>query len=85
MIETEDKCLTSLLGQQQSVIRRAIEKQDLQTISGEHDRLLGTDSEPGQLPLKFKFTYAAEDNDDERTSPIPLPEPPIIQPPSTEG
>ncbi len=78
MIETEDKCISKLLGKTQTVIKRAIEADSIMTLFREHDRLLGAEAEAGQLPSKFNFKYGSTSGSS--TAPIPLPEPPKAEP-----
>ena len=76
LIETEDKCISRLLGGPQVTIRRAIERTNLAALSDEHNRLLGDETNPGLLPSKFTFDYNTTPNGTKRTAPIPLPEKP---------
>jgi len=70
LVETEDKCISRLLGTQLTV-RRAVERKDMQTILAEHDRLLGS-----ALPTTLKFDYSTTPTGPKRTAPLPLPDPP---------
>lgn len=78
MVETEDKCITKLLGRAQTAIKRAIEANDIVALLREHNRLLGNETSAGQLPLKLNFDYGS--SGDSSTAPIPLPEPPKAEP-----
>jgi hypothetical protein len=71
LVETEEKCVSRLLGQPQATIRRAVERDSMTALSDEHNRLLGAETTPGQLPSKLGFDYGSN-----RTAPIPLPDPP---------
>lgn len=71
IVEIEDKCISKLLGQMQTAMRRAVESEDITTLLREHDELLGSKTEAGQLPLKLRFEYTGGS----RTAPAPLPEP----------
>ncbi len=71
LIETEDKCISRLLGQPQTTIRRAVERDSTTALSEEHNKLLGDETTAGQLPSKLGFDYGSN-----RTAPIPLPDPP---------
>jgi hypothetical protein len=71
LVETEEKCVSRLLGQPQTTIRRAVERDSMTALSDEHNRLLGAETTPGQLPSKLGFDYGSN-----RTAPIPLPDPP---------
>jgi len=70
LIETEEQCLSKLLGGTQTGIRRALEAGDLNALQAEHDRLLGGANQPGALPGRFSFDYG-----NSRTTPLALPEP----------
>ncbi len=72
LIETEEQCLSKLLGGTQTGIRRALEAGDLNALQAEHDRLLGGSSQPGVLPARFNFSYGTGAG---RTAPLALPEP----------
>jgi hypothetical protein len=74
LIDTEEKCLTRLLGTPQTTIRRAIEAGDLAALQTEHDRLFGTESSTGAIPAKFNFNYGQPGQN--RTAPPVLPDPP---------
>ena len=76
LIEIEEKCVSRLLEQPQSAIRRAIERDSLPTVLEEHNRLLGAETTPGQLPSRLGFDYGTTSNGTKRTSPVPLPDPP---------
>jgi len=78
IIEIEEKCITRLLSlsRSQGTLRRAIERNDLAALSGEHNKLLGDETSTGQLPSKLNFDYSTSPNDPKRTAPIPLPEKP---------
>ena len=73
LIETEEQCLSKLLGGTQTGIRRALEGGDLNALQAEHDRLLGSTSQQGALPAKFNFNYGT--GGATRTAPLALPEP----------
>ena len=80
MVETEDKCISRLLGSPQLTIRRALERQNVQAVLAEHDRLLGSATTPGQLPTALKFDYGTNPTEPKRTVPLPLPDPPANPP-----
>jgi hypothetical protein len=75
LVETEDKCVSELLGVPQSTMKRAIERDDYSGLLQEHDRLLGSTSGAGQLLVKLKFDYGPNSGDN-RSAPLVLPEPP---------
>lgn len=76
LVEIEDKCLGRLIGKPQTTIKRAIERNNVTTLIAEHNRLLGDETTPGQLPLKLGFDYSTTTTGSKRTAPIPLPNPP---------
>jgi len=79
LIEIEDKCISRLMGGTQATtrtIRRAIERDNMQALSDEHNKLLGDETTAGQLPSKLGFDYSTTPNGPKRTTPIPLPEKP---------
>jgi len=75
LVETEDKCISKLLGRSHTVIKRAIEQNDETALKQAHNRLLGDKISAGELPLKLKFDYGAASGI-KSTSPLELPEPP---------
>ncbi|MHC4555835.1 MAG: hypothetical protein ACYTFW_12500 [Planctomycetota bacterium] len=72
LVEIEEKCIGRLLDRPQLTIRRAIERKNMTAILDEHNRLLGDETTPGQLPAKFGFDYTTSTTGPKRTSPIPL-------------
>jgi hypothetical protein len=79
LIETEDKCLSKLLGASQGAIRKAVEaNNDPKPLQAEHDRLFGGGGQPGVFPAKFSFTYGADGQS--LPAPLPLLDPPTRQP-----
>lgn len=76
LVEIEDKCLGRLIGKQQTTIKRAIERNMVTALIAEHNRLLGDETTPGQLPLKLGFDFGTTTDGSKRTAPIPLPSPP---------
>jgi hypothetical protein len=78
IIEIEEKCVTRLLGlnRSQGTLRRAIERNNIATLSDEHNKLLGDETSTGQLPSKLGFDYSTTPNGTKRTAPIPLPDKP---------
>lgn len=86
LIETEEQCLSKLLGGTQTGIRRALEAGDANALQAEHDRLLGNAGTPGVLSTKFNINYGTGGVN--RTMPLALPEPqpsrpaPASQPPA---
>ena len=71
MIDTEGKCVGRLLGTPQATIRRAIEAGDLNALQAEHDRLLGTGSQAGEVSTKLGITYGPEGQT--QATPLTLP------------
>ena len=75
LVDVQEKCVSRLLGGQQTTFRRAIERANLTAISDEHNRLLGNGATVGQLPSKLGFDYGTDSAGAKRTAPVPLPEP----------
>ena len=71
LLETEEQCLSKLLGGTQTGVRRALEAGDMNALQAEHDRLLGGASGQGALPAKFNFTYGGNNS----SAPLALPDP----------
>jgi len=71
LVETEEKCIGRLLNRPQLTIRRAIEKESMTALLDEHNKLLGTETTPGELPTRLGFDYGSN-----RKAPVPLPDPP---------
>lgn len=76
LVEVEEKSLSRLMGQQQSTIRRAIERDSVSAVLEEHDKLFGTETSLGQLPNRLGFDYNTTPDGTKRTSPVSLPDPP---------
>ena len=78
IIEIEENCITRLLGlsRSQGALRRAIERNNLEALSNEQNKLLGDETSTGQLPSKLEFDYSTTPNSPARTAPVPLPEKP---------
>ena len=70
--EVEDKCVSLLLGQPQSGLRRAIEREDPALLMEEHDKLLGSSSQEGRLPALLRFAYKTADGNTEQSFPLVL-------------
>ncbi len=78
LAETEDKCIYKLTGLQQTVIRRAIELGDANTLYQENIRLLGGAEKEGEIPAKFGFDYGPAEGGGRLTGPRELQEPPGV-------
>ena len=76
LVETEEKCITKLLGRPQMTIKRAFERDNFETLLDEHNKLLGTETTPGQLPSRLGFDYNTTLTGTICTAPLPLPDPP---------
>jgi hypothetical protein len=79
LVETEQTCIVSRLGEGQSKIKEAIEADDYESLLEEHNKLLGEATRAGQLPLKLNFDYGKTADGERRISPQSLPEPPETQ------
>jgi len=84
LVETEINCISKLLKVAQSVVKNAVEQNDLPALMQEHNRLLGDKTQAGQLPLKLNFDYGKEADGSRRVAPLALPEPPKELIPSTK-
>jgi len=78
IIEIEEQCIPRLLGQSRSqgTLRRAIERNNLIALSEEHNKLLGDETNTGQLPSRLGFDYSSTPDSPKRTAPTPLPDKP---------
>ena len=76
LVETEKSCVTKLLAAPQTVIKRAVERNDYTRLLLEHSRILGDETTAGLLPVKLNFDYGMNPNGTARTAPLPLSEPP---------
>jgi hypothetical protein len=76
LVETEDKCVGRILGAPQSIIKKAVERDDYAAIVVEHNRLLGDAKQAGELSSKLNFDYGTTSDGRKRTAPPPLPAPP---------
>ena len=81
LVETEEKCLRTLLGTRQSSIKRALEQGDVEALMAEHDGLLGDETTVGRLPEKLGFHYGENPGGQGRTAPVALPDAPAAEPP----
>ena len=75
LVDVQEKCISRLLGGQQTTFRRAIERASLTAISDEHNRLFGNGAMAGQLPSMLGFDYGTDSDGAKRTAPVPLPDP----------
>jgi hypothetical protein len=78
LVEIEDKCIGRLTGLQQTVIKRAVELDDDNTLFLENGRLLGDATRTGELPRKFGFDYGEAEDGSRLTAPSELPKPPGV-------
>jgi len=76
LVETEQSCISKLLGMRQTVIKRAVEGGDYTALLQEHSRLLGDKTQAGRLGLKLKFDYGKTSDGVKRIAPLALPERP---------
>jgi hypothetical protein len=77
LVETESKCIGSLTGLEQGVIKRAVELDAADMLVEEQGRLLGDATKAGVIPQKFGFDYGAGENGSRITQPRELPAPPV--------
>ncbi len=76
LVDVEENCTSKLLGAPRTAIKRAIERGDDTALTTEHNRLLGTDSQAGELAAKIKFVYGPDASGNKRNGPFALPNPP---------
>lgn len=76
LVETEQSCISKLLAMPQSVIRKAVDKDDTAALLTEHNRLLGDQGRQGRLAEEIKFDYGKTSEGARRTWPLDLLEPP---------
>jgi hypothetical protein len=76
LTEVEQSCISKMLQIPQSVIKKAIENEDIPALQAEHDRLLGSPQATGKLNDVVKFSYGKTEKGDPRTWPLTLPETP---------
>jgi hypothetical protein len=76
LVEIEDKCVGRILGAPQSIIKKAVERDDYAAIVAEHNSLLGDAKQAGELSSKLNFDYGTASGGGKRTAPLPLPGPP---------
>ena len=60
-------------------MKRAIERGDDAALSAEHNRLLGTDAQAGELAAKIRFVYGPDATGTKRNGPFALPRPGATQ------
>ena len=76
LVETEILCISRRLGIAQSVIKKAVERNDYMGLLQEHSRLLGDKTRAGELPLRLNFDYDEKPDGSRRIAPLALPAPP---------
>jgi hypothetical protein len=76
LVETEILCISRRLGIAQSVIKKAVERDDYMGLLQEHSRLLGDKTRAGELPLRLNFDYDEKPDGSRRIAPLALPAPP---------
>jgi hypothetical protein len=79
LVEIEKACIGKLLTRPRSTIKKAIERGGVTALLLEHSRLLGGETEPGELARKLRFHYGVSPDGRERTAPLPLPERPATK------
>jgi len=80
LVETEDKCISKLLGRTQSNIKRAVEQSSISMLQQEYDRLFGNQTKAGELTLKLNIDYGTDASGRKRMAPQLLPDPPETTP-----
>lgn len=79
LVETEEKCISPLLGTPQAKIRQIVEAKAFDALQAEHDRLFGSADQAGAFPSKFNFTYGTAAAPS--SAPLTLPDPPAATAP----
>lgn len=74
MVDGEE-FIGKLLGAPQSIVKKALERDDLTILLQEHNRLLGDETKAGQLGSKLNYDYGKDKDGNQRISPLVLPEP----------
>jgi hypothetical protein len=74
IVEIEDKCIRNMVGTQQNM-RKAIEQEQLLTLTEEANKLLGSETSEGQLAAKYHFDYGKTNTGSPRTAPLILSDP----------
>ena len=73
LVEIENKCIGSLTGLIQGVIKDAVEKGNADALVFEHGRLLGDHSRDGEILSKHNFNYGKNEDGSTQTTPKTLP------------
>jgi hypothetical protein len=76
LVDVERSCMSKLLSNPQSAIKKAIERRDVSELRRQHDRLFGSASQTGELGRVLHFDYGANADGSKRIGPLVLPEPP---------
>ncbi len=72
LVEVEDKCIKKLLNSKQSIIKKALERNDLGMLTEEHNRLFGDGTRKGLIPQKYNFDYGQDGSGKPLLSPVSL-------------
>jgi len=75
MVDVEENCTSKLLGAPRTAVKRAIERDDDAALIAEHNRLLGTDSQAGELAAKIRFVYGPDATGKKQNGPFAIPKP----------
>ncbi len=76
LADIEATSISKIMGSPQSNIKKVLETGDYSALMEEHNKLLGNETQAGQLALKLNFNYGTAADGSVRTSPDVLPEPP---------
>jgi hypothetical protein len=76
LVEMEIMCISRRMEMPQSIIKKAVEREDYTGLLQEHNRLLGDGTKAGQLSLRLNFDYGKKPDGTKRVAPLALPEPP---------
>lgn len=79
LVETENCCIWRILGLPQSVIKKAVGRDDHIRLLAEHSRILGSETSEGELAKKLGFDYGSDADGNKITVPLKLPERPVTE------
>jgi len=72
LLEVEKVCIGKLMGRPQSLIKKALERNDVQILTNEGNRLFGDGTRPGEIPAKYNFDYGTDGNGGRLLGPVVL-------------
>jgi hypothetical protein len=72
LVEVEINCISKLLGSNQSMIKKALERDDARMLTEEHNRLFGDGTRTGLIPQKYNFDYGQDSSGKRLLGPVSL-------------